>query len=250
MAQRQRAPRKTEAELRQERLDAWVPKTRLGMKVKNAEVTDIDLVLDSGVPIMELEIVETLVPDLEHDLLLIGQAKGKFGGGQRRVFKQTQRQTRQGSRPSFATYAVVGNKNGYVGVGYGKSRETVPAREKAVRNAKLNVFRIVRGNGSWEDSSNIPHSIPYKVSGKCGSVEVELIPAPQGTGLVCAKELQKILRLAGIQNVWSKTKGQTKVTINLIKACEAALRQLAEVKMTPEVQSAVSAVKGKVTANE
>ena len=74
--------------------------------------------------------------DIETELLLVGQSKGKFGGGQRRVFKQTQKKTREGNKPSFSTFAVVGNHNGYVGLGSGKSKETVPARDKSKRKAK------------------------------------------------------------------------------------------------------------------
>ena len=81
------------------------------------------------------EIVDILLPNLETDLLLIGQSKGKFGGGQRRVFRQTQKKTREGNKPKFSTIAIAGNKDGYVGIGYGKSKETVPAREKAFRSA-------------------------------------------------------------------------------------------------------------------
>jgi len=65
-------------------LDAWVPKTGLGKKVKNREITDIDSVLDQGSTILEPEIVDFLL-DTQSELLLIGQSKGKFGGGQRRV---------------------------------------------------------------------------------------------------------------------------------------------------------------------
>jgi len=63
----------------------------------------------------------------------------------------------------------------------GKARETVPAREKALRKAKLNIIRIKRGSGSFEGASSEPHSIPFKVSGKCGSCNIILMPAPQGT---------------------------------------------------------------------
>ncbi|MFT4305063.1 MAG: hypothetical protein ACMXX8_03140, partial [Candidatus Woesearchaeota archaeon] len=126
----------------------WEPKTDLGKDVKNGKITDIDQILDSGKKILEPEIVDYLMPDLETDLLLIGQSKGKFGGGQRRVFRQTQKKTREGNKPQFATIAIVGDKNGHIGIGYGKSRETVPAREKAIRRAKLNIFKIRRGSGS------------------------------------------------------------------------------------------------------
>ena len=57
----------------------------------------------------------------------------------------------------------MGNKNGVIGVGYGKSKETVPAREKAFRNAKLNIFKIRRGCGSWECMCGEPHSIPFMI---------------------------------------------------------------------------------------
>ena len=225
-------------------LSEWKPKTSLGKKVKSGEITHIDYILDQGLPILEPEIIELLLPNLESDLLLIGQSKGKFGGGQRRVFRQTQKKTREGNKPSFSTIAVVGNKDGYVGIGYGKSKETVPAREKALRNAKLNVFKIRRGNGCWEDPSSDPHTIPFSVEGKCGSAKIKLMPAPKGQGLVVEKECAKILRLAGVENVWSRTRGQTKTKLNLIKACETALMQLMIVKVDEEQQKNLHIVEG------
>ena len=68
-------------------------------------------------------------------------------------------------------------------------------------------------------------SIPFKVEGKSGSVEIKLIPAPQGTGLVVTNELKKVLMLAGIKDIYSKTKGQTRTTGNLVKACIDALKK-------------------------
>ena len=181
-----REPQKIEFDIQ-----AWKPKTNLGRKVKSGEIKDIDEILDNGLKILEAEIVDALLPNLESELLLIGQSKGKFGGGQRRVFKQTQKKTREGNKPHFSTFAVVGNKNGYVGMGSGKSKETVPAREKAFKSAKLNIIKIRRGNGSWEDPTKTPNSIPFTVDGKCGSVKITLKPAPKGTGLKVEKECQK-----------------------------------------------------------
>lgn len=211
--------------------DSWNPKTELGRKVKNGEIKDIDFVLDNAYKIMEPEIVDALIPDLETELLLIGQSKGKFGGGQRRVFRQTQKKTREGNKPSFATVAVVGNKNGYIGIGFGKSKETVPARDKAIRMAKLNVIKIRRGSGSWESTGKESNSIPFKVKGKCGLSELILIPAPTGVGLCVEKECQKMLALAGIKDVWSKSFGNQKTKINLVRACFDALKNLMEVKV-------------------
>jgi small subunit ribosomal protein S5 len=224
----------------------WKPKTELGRKVKAGEITKVDDILDEGKRILEIEIVDTLIPGLQTDLLLIGQAKGKFGGGQRRVFKQTQKKTSEGNKPKFATYAVVGNKDGIVGVGYGKSKETVPAREKAIRNAKLSIFKIRRGCGSWVCGCKEPHSIPFEVKGKCGSSEMVLKPAPKGSGLVIEKECQKILKMAGINDVFSKTFGQTTTKTNLIGACINALKNLTEVKINPELIKELGVVEGSI----
>lgn len=211
----------------------WKPKTILGAKVKRGEITDIDAVLDEGEQILEPEITEILLPNIESDLLLVGQSKGKFGGGARRVFRQTQKKTMEGNKPSFATYAVMGDRRGHVGVGYGKSRETVPAREKATRNAKLGITKIRRGCGSWQCSCKQAHSIPFMVEGKCGSVIVRLIPAPKGTGLVAPSEVAKILQFAGVEDVWSKTFGKTTSRFNLVIATMKALKQL----MLTKIQS-------------
>ena len=211
--------------------EPWVPKTELGKKVESGEFTNVHEILDKGQIIMEKVITETLVPGLESDLLLVGQAKGKFGGGKRRVFRQTQKKTKEGNKPRFATLAVVGDKKGIVGLGYGKSKETVPAREKAIRRAKCNVFKIRRGCGSWECGCGEPHSLPFTITGKCGSSIVKLIPAPKGTGIKADKEIAKILSLAGVKDAWSQTYGQTRSKINLIKSTEKALRSLMETKL-------------------
>lgn len=230
--------------------DAWKPRTKLGKLVKEGKITDIEEIFDKRYNILESEIINALLPDLEEDLLLIGQAKGKFGGGQRRIFRQTQKKTREGNKIKFTTCAVVGNKNGYVGVGIGESKETVPARDKAKRNARLNIIRIRRGCGSWESDSREANSIPFAVEGKCGSVRLKLMPAPRGKGLCIEKECAKVLTLAGIKDIWSKTKGQTKVKLNLIYALMDALKKLSEVKIHPEDVAKLGIVEGKLKEME
>lgn len=222
---------------------SWTPKTELGRLVKSGEIKHIDEILGAGKRILEPEIVDTLLKT-ESELLLIGQAKGKFGGGQRRVFRQTQKKTREGNKPKFATFAVVGDKNGHVGVGYGKSKETVPAREKSFAQAKLNMMVIRRGTGSWEDQSTEPHSIPFAVEGSCGSYTIKLMPAPKGKGLICDKEVAKILDMAGIKNVWSKSFGQKKNKINVIKATMQALQRLNQVSTQESHRSRLAIVEG------
>jgi len=212
-------------------LDRWQPKTELGKKVKSREITDIDTVLKSGKPILEPEIVDMLLPNMESDLLMIGQSKGKFGGGSRRVFRQTQKKTKEGNKPKFSTYAVIGNSDGYLGLGFGKAKETVPAREKALRKAKLNLMRVSRGCGSWQCGCKTPHSVPFTVVGKCSSVTVELKPAPKGTGLKAEKEVAKVLRLAGIKDVWTKVRGQSRNKINVVEALQKAILKLNTTKV-------------------
>lgn len=209
-------------EEKQAKLEGWKPKTELGRKVKAGEIKDIDEVI--GKKILEAEIIDSLVK-LESDLLLIGQSKGKFGGGKRRAWKQTQKKSMEGNIPSFSCMTVIGDKNGHVGIGLGKAKETLPAREKSLRKAKLGIIKIERGCGSFDCLCEEKHTVPFTVKGKCGSVVVVLIPAPQGTGLVIGDECKKILRLAGIKDVYSKTFGQTRTTINLAIACLNALKK-------------------------
>ena len=228
--------------------EAWKPATSLGIKVKNSEINDINYILDKRIRILEPEIVDILLPNLTTDLLMVGQSKGKFGGGQKRVFKQTQKKTQEGNKPKFATLAVVGNEDGYVGVGYGKSKETVPAREKAIRRAKLNIIKIRRGCGNWRCGCGDAHTVPFQVNGKCGSVEITLIPAPKGTGLIVEKECQKILKLAGIKDVWSRTEGQTRSKLNVLYACFEALQKLIQFKIKQKDSEAFHIVEGSAKA--
>ena len=213
-------------------VDSWVPKTKLGIAVKAGKEKDINKILETGKKILESQIVDKLLP-LETDLILIGQAKGKFGGGKRRAWRQTQKKTMEGNVLSFSAMAVVGDKNGHVGVGYGKARETLPAREKAVRNAKLNILKVNRGFESPESelTKTDPHTVPFKVEGKCGSVHITLFPAPRGTGLVTGDECKKILRLAGIKDAYVKTKGETKTAFNMAKACASALSKTTKMEL-------------------
>jgi small subunit ribosomal protein S5 len=227
-------------------LENWIPKTKIGKMVKSGEIKDIDEILDKGYPILEEGIVETLLPDLETDLVLIGQSKGKFGGGKRRAFKQTQKKTSDGSKIKFTCLAIVGNKNGYIGMGAGSSGETVPAKDKAIRAAKLNVIRIKRGCGSWECACGGSHSIPFKITGKSGSVSIMMKPAPKGLGLAIANECKKILQLAGIKDVWSKTYGQTHTRTNLVFACFNALKQLTELKLNEKFEKQGGVCEGRI----
>jgi len=216
--------RKTDEEVRAETISAWDPKTKLGKEVKDGKIKNIDEILDSGRKILESEIVDSLIP-IKSDLISIGQSKGKFGGGKRRAWRQTQRKTKEGNVPTFSTMAVIGDGKGHIGIGSGKAKETLPARDKAIRKAKLNIMKVKRACSSFDCTCSELHSVPFKVTGKSGSVNVTLIPAPQGTGLVVGNELKKILKLAGIKDVYSRTSGKKRTTFNMMKACINALEK-------------------------
>ncbi len=217
-------------QIKKDNLAPWIPKTKLGRLVKEGIEKDIDHILKSGKKILEPEISDYLL-NLESDLLLIGQAKGKFGGGKRRAWRQTQKKTKEGNILTFSTMVVVGDKNSHIGIGYGRAKETLPAREKALRQAKLNIIRINRGFEDPTDAAkNDPHTVPFKIEGKCGSVKIFLMPAPRGTGLALADECKKILRLSGIKDVYSRTFGQTRTTFNLARACIDALSKTTKIK--------------------
>ena len=91
--------------------DSWKPKTELGIKVKSGEIKNLDEVLDSGLRIFEPEIVDFFLPTLEVEMISVGQSKGKFGGGKRSIWRQTQKKTKEGNKPKFASVVAVGNKD-------------------------------------------------------------------------------------------------------------------------------------------
>lgn len=188
----------------------WVPKTKLGKLVVDGKIKTMDDALASGLPIKEPEIVDILLPELEEDILEISMV---------------QRVTDSGRRTKFRVTAVVGNRNGYVGIGVGKATQVAPAIQKAVENAKINIFRVERGCGSWECGCGSSHSVPFKVSGECGSVKITLVPGPKGLGIVAADVAKKVIELAGVKDVWSITSGETRTTLNFALATFDALKK-------------------------
>lgn len=220
---------------RQVDMSKFLPKTELGRKVKSGEISDVKQIFERGLKIREAEVVDKLLPNMKSEFILIGQAHGKFGGGKRRLIKQTQKKTAEGNSPAFTALAVIGNSDGYFGVGRGTAKESIPAKEKALREAKTNLVQIPRGCGSWKCGCGEPHSLPFKVEGKSGSVSVKLMPAPKGAGLVTDDEIKKILSLAGYKDVWSKSIGQTRKKINFVNAVVNALYSASKIKVKPGI---------------
>ncbi|BAA79301.1 30S ribosomal protein S5P [Aeropyrum pernix K1] len=190
-------------------LEAWQPRTRVGRLVKEGKIKSIDEIFRRNLPILETEIVDYLLPGLDHEVIDVSIV---------------QKMTDAGRITRFRAVVVVGNKDGYVGLGKGKARQFRFAIEKAIRNAKLNIIPVRRGCGSWECTCGEAHSVPFTVRGKSGSVEVILKPAPKGTGLVAGDVAKVVLRLAGISDVWTFTKGETRTSYNFARATYLALR--------------------------
>ncbi len=205
--------------------EIWKPKTQLGEMVAKGQLTDISEALNSGKKIMEPEIVDQLA-DLDEEVVLIGGTPGKGGGKRRTVSKRTARMHKSGARYNSKAMTILGNRNGIVGIGMGESDDTRAAIDDANRRAKLNLIEVPRGNGSWEDQGLNKTSIPLAVTGKSGSVTVEVKPAPRGTGLAASDEVKKILELAGIENAWVQARGTTRTRENLIKATFNALEKI------------------------
>jgi len=196
-------------------MEDWEPKTKVGRMVKDGTITDIDEIFEKGLPIMELEIIDALLPDLEEEVMDVNLV---------------QRMHKSGRKVNFRVIVAVGNKNGYVGLGQGKAREVGPAIRKAVDDAKYNIIKVRRGCGDWGCVCGREHTVPFKVEGKTGSVNVILMPAPAGVGLTVGDVGKTILKLAGIADVWSQTSGQTQTTVNFANATFEALKQLTKVK--------------------
>jgi small subunit ribosomal protein S2e len=132
-----------------------------------------------------------------------------------------QKQTRAGQRTRFKAYVIVGDHDGHVGLGVKCAKEVATAIRGAIIAAKLAVVPVRRGY--WGNKIGAPHTVPTKVTGKCGSVRVRLVPAPRGTGIVAARTPKKVLGYAGIQDVFTQTKGSTKTLGNFVKATFFAL---------------------------
>jgi len=208
------------------KLASWKPKTKLGRLVFEKKITNLDEIFEKGLKIKEPEIVDFLEPGMKSEIVLIGGRPGKGGGIQRTPIRITAKMHRSGRRYTSSAFVVVGNGRGIVGIGKGRAKEGRLAIEKAIEKAKLNLIKVRRGCGSWECGCGGEHSIPFKVEGKSGSVKVKLMPAPRGAGLVVSDEVKKIMRLAGIEDVWIKSFGNTGMRINHIQAIFDGLRKL------------------------
>ena len=198
-------------------LRAWQPRTRLGRMVSNGQILTYEEALKTGLPIREVEIVDALLPGMTDDVLAVNMI---------------QRMTDSGRRVRFNVLCVVGNSDGYVGLAICKGKEVASTIGKAIDKAKLNLIPVMRGNGSWESGGGPGTSVPLKVTGRSGSTRVTLMPAPAGKGLVIGDYGRRVLLLAGVSDVWSRSAGQTRTTINYAQATYNALVELNKTRIS------------------
>ena len=201
-------------------LRSWQPRTRLGRMVMNGEILTYEQALATGYPIREVEMVDALLPEMEDDVLSVNMI---------------QRMTDSGRRVRFNVLCAVGNKDGYVGLSVCKGKEVASTIQKAITQAKLKLVPVLRGNGSWESAEGPGNSIPFKSTGRWGWTRVTLLPAPSGKGLVIGDYGRRVLTLAGVEDVWSRSSGQTRSTINFARATYNALEELSKTKVSNQV---------------
>jgi small subunit ribosomal protein S5 len=140
---------------------------------------------------------------------------------------------------SFGALVVAGDRNGNVGIGYGKANEVPPAVEKASKDARKNMFRVnLKGK-----------TIPHIAKGTSGASTVVLVPARPGTGVTAGKSVRPCVELAGITDILTKAYGSTSPK-NLVKATIAALRQLHNVDQVESIRGVkLAAGAGQLVSN-
>ncbi|MEM7198767.1 MAG: 30S ribosomal protein S5 [Planctomycetota bacterium] len=157
-----------------------------------------------------IPIDEALTVDVEDDVININRSAAVVKGGR---------------RFSFSALAVVGNRDGLVGIGYGKAKEVPSAVEKSVKDGRKRLMRVLRDGGS----------IPHQVEGVFCSSRVRLIPASPGTGIIAGKAVRKVVELAGITDILTKNYGSTNA-LNVVKATMAALANLRDQRVVEELR--------------
>merc|ERR1712072_1543800 len=146
----------------------WTPLTKLGRLVKDGKIKSLEQIYLFSLPIKEYQIIDFFLgPKLKEEGMKV---------------MPVQKQTSAGQRTRFKAFVVMGDMDGHVGLGVKAAKEVATAMRGAIIDAKMNMVPVRRGY--WGNKVGAPHTVPIKITAKCGSVRMRLIPAPKGTGIV------------------------------------------------------------------
>lgn len=181
--------------------------TKLGRLVQAGNIKSMEEIFRHALPVKEWQIVDYFFKDSLKDEVM--------------KIMPVQKQTSAGQRTRFKAFVAVGDYNGHIGLGVKTAAEVATAIRGAIWAAKTSLVPVRRGY--WGGRSGKPHTVPVKVTGGCGSVRFRIIPAPRGTGLVAAPASKKLLAMAGLEDAYTSTRGNSKTMGNFIKAAYDAL---------------------------
>ncbi|WP_432667297.1 30S ribosomal protein S5 [Wukongibacter baidiensis] len=125
----------------------------------------------------------------------------------------------------FSALVVVGDENGYVGIGTGKAQEVPNAIKKAIENAKRNLIHVPR----------VGTTLPHQIRGHYGAGKVLLMPAREGTGVIAGGPVRAVLELAGVKDVRAKSIG-TNNSRNMVNATISGLMNLKTVEQVAKLR--------------
>jgi small subunit ribosomal protein S2e len=182
--------------------------TKLGRLVQSGKIKSLEEIFLFSLAIKEYQIIDHFLGESLKDEVM--------------KIHPVQKQTAAGQRTKFKAFVVVGDYNGHLGLGQKNSKEVAGAIRGAIIDAKLSLVPVRRGY--WGNRFGEPHTVPCKVTGKCGSVRFRLIPAPRGAGVVAARGPKKVLVYAGYKDLYTNSKGNTKTLGNFVKATFDAVR--------------------------
>jgi small subunit ribosomal protein S2e len=163
----------------------WQPVTKLGRLVKYNKIKSLEEIYAHSLPVKESQIIDEILSRQKKEL-----------SDEVMHILSVQKQTKAGQRTRFKATVAVGDHDGHVGLGTKLAKEVQIAIKGALIVAKLTLIPVRRGY--WGNKIGNVHTVPMKVTGKCGSVSVRLIPAPRGTGIVSAPAAKRILQFAGV----------------------------------------------------
>lgn len=211
----------------QEEKAQWIPVTNLGRLVKAGVIKSMAEIFSHSIPIKEHQIVDkffskAVVPGQAPDPMEENSGKPLLADKVMGI-TPVQKQSASGQSTRFKAFVIVGDSRSHIGCGTKCAKEVATAIRGAIIAAKLSIAPVRRG--WWGNIIGAKHTVPMKVSGKCGSVRARLIPAPRGTGVVGSPIAKELLAFAGVSDCFTGSTGHTRTKENFLKAYYYALRK-------------------------